>query len=160
MIALSPVLLDHKVRLMLTYQPSAPLLSSCLKFNSPSKDCDVHALRYLRGMEHRRREKIMGDVVDCTLRTPSAAEPALSSSSTSASATSTTTRQPPTSKADRQVLQLRYQIAKKDKQNATLELAAVQDRAQISQLQTDLKHAQASKGSPSQLHENIAGKGA
>ena len=43
MIALSPVLLDHEVRLVLTYQPSAPLLSSCLKFNSPSKDCDVHA---------------------------------------------------------------------------------------------------------------------
>ena len=91
---------------------------------------------------------------------PLLSRPFRTSSSTSASATSTTTRQPPTSKADRQVLQLRYQIAKKDKQNATLELAAVQDRAQISQLQTDLKHAQASKGSPSQLHENIAGKGA
>ena len=64
MIALSPVLLDHEVRLVLTYQPSAPLLSSCLEFNSPSKDCVVHALRCLHGMEHRRREKILGDVVD------------------------------------------------------------------------------------------------
>ena len=78
MIALSPVLLDHEVRLVLTYQPSAPMLSSCLEFNSPSKDCVVHALRCLHGMEHRRCEKILGDVVDCTLRTPSAAEPALS----------------------------------------------------------------------------------
>ena len=151
MIALSPVLLDHEVRLVLTYQPSAPMLSSCLEFNSPSKDCAVHALRRLRGMEHRHREKILGDVVDCTLRTPSAAEPALSSSSTSASATSTTTRQPPTSKADRQVLQLRYQIAKKDKQNATLELAAVQDRAQIDQPTADGPQAR-----PSQQGQSIA----
>ena len=58
MITLSPMLLDHKVRLMLTYQLLVLLLSSCLKFNSPSKDCAVHALRCLCGMEHRRCKKI------------------------------------------------------------------------------------------------------
>ena len=44
MIALLPVLLDHKVRLVLTYQLLVLLLSSCLRFNLPSKDCDMHAL--------------------------------------------------------------------------------------------------------------------
>ena len=87
----------------------------------------------------------MGDVINCTLCTPSASEPALSSSSTSASATSTMTHQLLMSKADHQVLQLSYQITKKDKQNVTLELAAVQDCAQISQLHAGRRQAHQSQ---------------
>jgi hypothetical protein len=41
MVALSPVLAEHEVRLVLTYQPTAPKLSSCLKFQDSSKRCDV-----------------------------------------------------------------------------------------------------------------------